>query len=376
MKRTVTGLALAICVLFAAPKTYAQLSIGIGISVTIAPPALPVYVQPACPSDGFIWTPGYWAYDNVDGYYWVPGVWVAAPQPGYLWTPSYWGYDGGHYGWHEGYWGEHVGFYGGINYGFGYGGDGYGGGRWQGGHFQYNTAISNVNVTVIHNTYVDKTVIINNNTHTSFNGQGGVTARPRPEELQAEKEHHIPATTEQSSHQQTASKDRNQFANVNHGKPTVAAMNKVGGTRYTPQGHNAPAPQPRQATAAKKPVATPQAHANTTAAAPKPAARPQTRTNATAAAKRTTPTKPVEHQQKPTVSAKPQTHTTTHAASTVSHKAPAKQPTPQKQVTRAKAPVSHPVAAKPATPKPQQHPAAQHAPQPVAKSKPPVEKHS
>ncbi len=368
MKRIITGLTIAICVLFAAPKTFAQLSIG--ISVTIEPPALPVYVQPACPSDGFIWTPGYWAYDNVDGYYWVPGVWVAAPQPGYLWTPSYWGYDGGHYAWHEGYWGEHVGFYGGINYGFGYGGDGYGGGRWQGGHFQYNTAISNVNVTVIHNTYIDKTVIINNNTHTSFNGQGGVTARPRPEELQAEKEHHIQATTEQSSHQQTASKDRTQFANVNHGKPTVAAMNKVGGTRYTPQGHNAPAAQPRQAAAVKKPAVTPQAHANATAS--RPAARSQTHTNTAAVVKHTTPTKP--EAPKTAVATKPQTRTT-HATSTVSHKVPAKQPTPQRQVTKAPTQASHTVAAKPATPKPQQHAAIQHAPQPVAKSKPPVEKH-
>jgi hypothetical protein len=33
---------------------------GVLVSVTIAPPVLPVYTQPACPGDGYIWTPGYW----------------------------------------------------------------------------------------------------------------------------------------------------------------------------------------------------------------------------------------------------------------------------------------------------------------------------
>jgi hypothetical protein len=38
---------------------------GVFVSVTIAPPALPVYTQPACPGDGYIWTPGYWAYGLI-----------------------------------------------------------------------------------------------------------------------------------------------------------------------------------------------------------------------------------------------------------------------------------------------------------------------
>jgi hypothetical protein len=32
------------------------------LSITIAPPELPVYVQPAIPEPGYMWTPGYWAY--------------------------------------------------------------------------------------------------------------------------------------------------------------------------------------------------------------------------------------------------------------------------------------------------------------------------
>eukprot|EP01035_Chromulina_nebulosa_P063498 gene63498-86848_t len=114
----------------------------IGINITIAPPELPVYEQPAIPAPGYIWTPGYWAY-GPDGYYWVPGTWVEPPQVGLLWTPGYWGWHGGYYGWNAGYWGSHVGFYGGVDYGYGYGGDGYAGGRWNNGVFAYNRTVNN-----------------------------------------------------------------------------------------------------------------------------------------------------------------------------------------------------------------------------------------
>ncbi len=107
------------------------------ISVGFAPPPIPVYVQPVCPGDGYIWTPGYWQYTD-DGYQWVEGAWVLAPYPGALWTPGYWGYGPGGYFWNAGYWGPVVGYYGGINYGFGYFGVGFYGGYWRGGHFFYN----------------------------------------------------------------------------------------------------------------------------------------------------------------------------------------------------------------------------------------------
>jgi hypothetical protein len=244
MKRITKVFLFMVAAMFAAPQLHAQISIGINITARIAPPALPVYVQPECPADGYLWQPGYWAWDNdAEDYYWVPGVWVAPPNPGLLWTPAYWGFDGGVYGFHAGYWGPHVGFYGGINYGFGYGGVGFGGGVWEGGHFRYNTAVLNVNRTVVHNTYVDRTVINNRivNNRTSFNGPGGVQAKPRPEELAAMKEQHIPATANQMQHEQRASQNRNQFASVNRGRPAAVAMNKVGGTHFTPQGQKAPA---------------------------------------------------------------------------------------------------------------------------------------
>src|SRR5258705_11555828 len=203
--------------------------IAIGVSVRVGPPVLPVYAQPICPGPGYIWTPGYWAWDDDDGYYWVPGIWVVAPV-GMLWTPGYWGWGGGVYLWHAGYWGPHVGFYGGINYGFGYGGVGFVGGEYRGGVFHYNTAVTNVNTTVIHNTYVNNTVInrttVNN---VSYNGgAGGVTARPTSAELAAEHDHHVAATSMQAQHEQTARNDRSMLASENHGRPAVAATARPG----------------------------------------------------------------------------------------------------------------------------------------------------
>jgi hypothetical protein len=244
MKNRIKFLALIIIMGLGIPKTFAQVSLGISISANIAPPPLPVYVQPDCPVDGYLWVPGYWAYDPDGGYYWVPGVWVAPPQPGYLWTPGYWGYEGGSYGFHHGYWGTHVGFYGGVNYGGGYLGIGFAGGEWHGGSFRYNTAVMHVNTTVVHNTYVNTTIVHNTtivNNHTSFNGPGGVSARPRPEDRIAMNEHHIMATPQQQTHVQAAHSDKSLFANVNHGQPTRAAMNTVGGRSFTPTGHPAPA---------------------------------------------------------------------------------------------------------------------------------------
>jgi hypothetical protein len=195
----------------------------VGISVNIAPPPLVVEEQPPAPVEGYIWTPGYWAYEN--DYYWVPGVWIAPPAVGLLWTPPWWGWNNGVYAFNAGYWGPTVGFYGGINYGFGYWGSGYWGGHWQGDHFYYNTAVTHVNNTVIHNTYVDKNVVNKqvNRTHTSFNGPNGVKAKETAEQ-KAAAEKKLPPTQEQLSHREEASKDQNLHASANHGKPNSEAI--------------------------------------------------------------------------------------------------------------------------------------------------------
>jgi hypothetical protein len=214
---------------------------GVFISVGFAPPALPVYVQPVAPADGYLWNPGYWAY-GPEGYYWVPGVWVQPPMVGVLWTPGYWGWGSGAYLWHEGYWGPHVGFYGGINYGFGYGGAGFWGGRWEGGHFAYNTAVVNVNTTIIHNTYVDRSFPASVGAHTAFNGgAGGIQARPSAQEQQWSHENHIAPTAEQQSHVQLAHADRSNFASANGGHPVNAAFSRPGSTAGAVHSIGAPA---------------------------------------------------------------------------------------------------------------------------------------
>ncbi len=240
----------------------------IGVTVSFGPPALPIYSQPLCPGEGYIWTPGYWAYDDSYGdYYWVPGTWVLAPQVGYLWTPPYWGWGGNGFVFYEGYWGPQVGFYGGIAYGYGYFGHGYEGGRWNNGQFYYNRSVNNINVTNIHNVY--NTTVVNNTTvnRVSYNGgRGGITAQPTAAEEAAARERHVPPVAAQTQHAQVAASNPQLRATANNGKPPIAATAKpaafsgsgvvpakAAGAPYHPPANRA-APQPA---AGNHPVAQP-----------------------------------------------------------------------------------------------------------------------
>jgi hypothetical protein len=208
----------------------AAAQIAVDVSVDVPPPPLPYYEQPPIPAEGYIWAPGYWAWDAVAlDYYWVPGTWVEPPQPELLWTPAWWGWADGRYGFHPGYWGREVGFYGGIDYGFGYTGEGYYGGRWDHGVFFYNRTVNNFTDVRITNVY-DQTVVINNNVgRASFNGgNGGIQARPTPQQEAFARERHIEATPVQRQHAEIASKDRSLFSKQNHGEPAVAATRRAG----------------------------------------------------------------------------------------------------------------------------------------------------
>jgi hypothetical protein len=208
-------LAAAVSAIPAASFAGVFVSIGIG-----APPVLPVYVQPICPAPGYIWTPGYWAYDDQAGYYWVPGAWVLAPYEGALWTPGYWGWGGSGYLWHVGYWGRHVGFYGGVNYGFGYFGRGFEGGYWDHNRFRYNTAVMHVDGARFHDNVYNRRVVIRNENRVSFNGgRGGVQMRPTTQEQNWGREQHTAPLGAQHQNEMRASQNRAQFANVNHGRP-------------------------------------------------------------------------------------------------------------------------------------------------------------
>src|ERR1700678_358455 len=208
---------------FAAPS-FAQ----VGISVSFGPPALPIYEQPVCPGDGYIWTPGYWAYADDIGYYWVPGTWVETPEVGYLWTPPWWGWGGSAFIFHAGYWGPTVGFYGGINYGFGYFGHGYEGGRWNNGQFFYNRSVNNINVTNIHNVYNVNVRNVDENRVSYNGGNGGINARPTAAEEAAARDRHVPPVAAQTQQERAAASNQQLRASVNHGRPPVAATSRPG----------------------------------------------------------------------------------------------------------------------------------------------------
>lgn len=212
----------------------------IRISITVGPPPIPLYDQPECPSDGYLWNPGYWAWGG-EGYFWVPGTWVRPPRIGLLWTPGYWAWGGGDFIFHRGYWGRRVGFYGGINYGHGYGGSGFEGGHWQGRHYTYNRALTNVNPARVRNVY-SRPANFTNDRHTSFNGgRGGVIAAPTSQEQTVRREQQVPPTREQVQHLEGAGRHMDLRASANRGKPPVAATGRA--ADFSPR-HSVPARAP------------------------------------------------------------------------------------------------------------------------------------
>lgn len=217
-KSLLAGLAMAAALAFAHPARAMVL-----VSVRFAPPPLLVYEQPVIPEPGYIWVPGYWAWDgDIDDYYWVPGQWVLPPFAGALWTPGYWGWHDGAYFFHRGYWGPAVGYYGGINYGYGYFGTDYVGGYWDRGVFNYNRACNRIDNRVV-NVYNNTTIIhrtVINNTRVSYNGgAGGIAVQPTLQQRENERQRHWDAVPEQRAVVRQAREDRMARYNFNRGQP-------------------------------------------------------------------------------------------------------------------------------------------------------------
>jgi hypothetical protein len=330
--------ALLACSLLALGEAHAQITVG--ISVDVEPPPLPVYDQPPIPEQGYMWVPGYWAWDDDTGYYWVPGTWVLPPEPTLLWTPGYWGWGDGIFVFHEGYWGPQIGFYGGVAYGFGYTGDGYAGGYWRDGAFFYNQSVNNVSNVSVTNVY-NQTVVVNNTTNVSYNGgPSGTTAQPTAQQLAAANERHVPPTAAQVQNVQAAAKDPALSLNNNKGHPTVAATAHPAQFKgpsvvaappgkpvaaVEPQGHtvsssNKPMSTPKKAAPANAPAAP--GTASTTPSGTPPSSNKAMTTPkkgapanapATPGTASTTPsgTIPSVHEHKGTVSGVPTTNTST-----------------------------------------------------------------
>jgi hypothetical protein len=289
------------CLLVICLNAFRPAEAQVAVSITIAPPPLPVYEQPEIPAPGYIWTPGYWDY-GPDGYFWVPGTWVEPPVFGLLWTPGYWGWSQGIFFWNVGYWAPQIGFYGGVNYGFGYPGHGYEGGYWRDNQFYYNRTVNNITNVQITNVYtrtVVNNVTVNRVSYTG--GPGGIPASPTAEEQRVARAQHAPPTPVQLQHHDSAAARRELLASVNQGKPPIAATAKpadfsahvvtasrAGGpipagiakAPAAPAMH--PAPQSGSASAARvaapSPPSAPPIHARDLPANPAPAQPPQSAT--------------------------------------------------------------------------------------------------
>ncbi len=241
-------LALIPALMLCAAPALSQAGVDVSVSVNFAPPVIPIYVQPDLPAPGYLFMPGYWAWDGTD-YYWVPGTWVEPPVNGLLWTPGYWGFQDGLYVWNDGYWAPDVGFYGGVNYGFGYTGVGFQGGYWHGGAFFYNRAVARFGSVNIVNVY-DTPVRIHETSRVSFNGgEGGVRARPTDDDRRAMSERHSPPTGQQMQHRERAQAMPELHARTNGGRPQVLTTLRAGDFAHPGPGpglHNRPQAGPQE----------------------------------------------------------------------------------------------------------------------------------
>lgn len=224
--------------------------VAVTMSINVGPPPLPYYDQPAIPGEGYLWTPGYWAWSPDDNdYYWVPGTWVQPPETGMLWTPGYWAYDNVGYRWNVGYWARQVGFYGGLNYGYGYSGVGYLGGRWEGGRLRYNLGANNLGRGGDnHSTYRTRlpTPVRNNRSGVNGGPEGTRALQPTPAQLQQLSNRHTEPTSPQLSHERSALTMPVQRSTVNHGTPQIAATRQPSGFAAPGAVRARPTPAPQQ----------------------------------------------------------------------------------------------------------------------------------
>ncbi len=89
----------------------------------------------------------------------------------------------------------------------------------------YNRAVTNVNVTVIHNVYETRVTEVNN--RVSYNGgNGGIEARASAEQERAASERHIPPVAAQTQHVAAARSNPELRASTNQGRPPIAATQR------------------------------------------------------------------------------------------------------------------------------------------------------
>lgn len=104
IRRNIWVFALLVAVGAAMPvRSHAHADISVGIN--IGPPVAPVIVAPPAPQPGYIWAPGYWAWDGYR-HVWVGGHWLTS-RPGHVWVAPRWERRGPRWFFVGGHWGEH-----------------------------------------------------------------------------------------------------------------------------------------------------------------------------------------------------------------------------------------------------------------------------
>lgn len=87
MKGLTTGTALLGTLLLTA--TIACASPRGRVFVRVGPPAPIVEATVVAPGPGYVWVPGYHAWNGA-AYVWVPGRYVLPPRPRAMWVPAHW----------------------------------------------------------------------------------------------------------------------------------------------------------------------------------------------------------------------------------------------------------------------------------------------
>jgi len=120
--------------------------------------------------------------------------------------------------------------------------------------------VMHVDTVHITNVYVNRTVIVNNDSHVAFNGgQGGIAARPTAQEETYAHERHTAPVAAQVQQEHAASQNRALFARENNGRPAVAATARPGefsghgvvAAKAAGAPYHAPAMSPKEASAAR-----------------------------------------------------------------------------------------------------------------------------
>ena len=98
--RSQTAMLLAGASMFAA-ASIAQARVDVDIVIGVPPPVAVVETAPA-PRSGYVYAPGYWAWDG-HRHVWVRGRTIVE-RPGYTWVSDRWEPVGGRYRFVPGYW--------------------------------------------------------------------------------------------------------------------------------------------------------------------------------------------------------------------------------------------------------------------------------